>query len=147
MSQSVSEIKPPQEMPKVTPQKEHEWLHKLVGEWTYEADAPESGDKPAGKVTGSERVRSLGGVWVIAEGQGQMPGGDHGFTVMTLGYDPDKKRFLGTWIGSMMTHMWVYDGELDAAQRVLTLNSRGPSMSGDGTLANYQDVIEFKSAD
>jgi Protein of unknown function (DUF1579) len=32
----------------------------------------------------------------------------------------DKKRFVGTWIGSMMTYMWVYDGELDRSERVLT---------------------------
>jgi hypothetical protein len=23
-----------------TPRKEHQWLQKLVGDWTYEADAP-----------------------------------------------------------------------------------------------------------
>ncbi len=32
---------------------------------------------------------------------------------MTLGYNPDTKRYLGTWIGSMMTHMWVYDGVIE----------------------------------
>jgi hypothetical protein len=67
---------------------------------------------------------------------------------MTLGYDPQGKRFVGTWIGSMMTHLWMYeDGALDAAGRTLTLNAEGPSMSGDGTMAKYQDVIEFKSDD
>lgn len=25
---------------KVEPQKEHEWLHQLVGEWTYESECP-----------------------------------------------------------------------------------------------------------
>jgi Protein of unknown function (DUF1579) len=25
---------------KTEPQQEHQWLQKLVGEWTYEADAP-----------------------------------------------------------------------------------------------------------
>jgi hypothetical protein len=47
----------------------------------------------------------------------------------------------------MMTNLWVYDGELDPAERVLTLNSKGPSMAGDGTIAQYQDVIELKSDD
>ena len=37
--------------------------------------------------------------------------------IMTLGYDPQKKRFVGTLIGSMMTHLWVYDGALDAGRR------------------------------
>ena len=126
-----------------TAQKEHRWLQKLVGEWTSETGLGETGKKS----TGTESVRSLGGLWVLAEGQGEMPDGTPAISLMTLGYDPAKKRFVGTWIGSMMTHLWVYDGELDEAERVLTLNSEGPSMSGDGTMARYQDLIEFKSAD
>jgi len=92
-------------------------------------------------------VRSLGDLWVLAEGQGEMPDGRPATTLMTLGYDPQRQRFVGTWVGSMMTYLWVYDGELDAGERVLTLNSEGPSMNDDGTMARYQDVIEFKSDD
>jgi len=66
---------------------------------------------------------------------------------MTLGYDPQKKRYVGTFIGSMMTHLWVYDGALDAAERVLTLDAEGPSMAAEGKMAKYQDVIELKSDD
>jgi hypothetical protein len=76
-----------------------------------------------------------------------MPGCGPATTMMILGYDPQKKRFLGTWIGSMMTHMWVYDGVLDASENVLTLDTEGPSMAGDGKMAKYQDIIEFKSDD
>jgi hypothetical protein len=47
----------------------------------------------------------------------------------------------------MMTYLWHYDGELDAAGKVLTLNADGPSMSGDGTMAKYQDVIAIESPD
>ena len=132
---------------KTESQKEHRWLHKLVGEWTYESAAPAQPGQPGERVTGTESVRSLGGLWVLAEGSGQMPDGGPATTLMTLGYDPDKKRFVGTWIGSMMAYLWHYDGALDAAQRVLTLNSDGPSMTGDGTMAKYQDVIEFTSDD
>jgi hypothetical protein len=103
--------------------------------------------KPPEKCGGTESVRSLGGLWILAEGQGEMPGGTPATMLMTLGYDPQKKRFLGTWVGSMMTHLWVYDGVLDAAERVLALESDGPSMAGDGRLARYRDAIELKSDD
>ena len=126
------------------PEKQHRWLQKLIGEWTYETDASAPASE---KASGTERVRQLGGLWVLAEGEGRMPDGVAATTLMTLGYDPAKGRFVGTWIGSMMTHLWVYDGELDAAGRVLTLNSEGPSMTGGGSLAKYQDVIEFMSDD
>lgn len=132
-----------QAMMQVKPEDEHRWLQQLVGEWTYE-----SGDAQGGaKSTGTETVRSVGEIWIQAEGRGTMPDGGPGISLMTLGYDPARRRFVGTWLGSMMTHLWIYDGELDSARQVLTLNSEGPSFSGDGTMGKYQDVIELKSAD
>jgi hypothetical protein len=128
-------------------QKEHQWLQRLVGEWTWESELPAGPDQPPAKYTGTEIVRSLGGVWVVGEGQGEMPGGDRATTMVTLGYDSHKKRYVGTWLGTMMTTLWVYDGELDASERVLSLNSEGPSMAGDGKTAQYKDVIEFLSDD
>jgi hypothetical protein len=67
--------------------------------------------------------------------------------VLTLGYDPQKKRFVGTWFGSMMTALWIYDGQLDSTGNLLTLDTEGPSFTGDGTLAKYRDSIEVKSQD
>ena len=131
----------------IEPQREHQWLQKLVGEWTFEADATMKPGEPPVKSKGTESVRSLGGLWILAEGQGEMPGCGPATTMLTLGYDPQKKRYLGTWIGSMMTHLWTYNGALDPAGGVLTLDTEGPSMAGDGKLAKYQDVIEFKSDD
>ena len=58
-----------------------------------------------------------------------------------------KKRFVGTFIGSMMTNLWVYDGELDPAAKVLTLDSEGPSFTTEGKMAKYRDVIEIKTED
>lgn len=129
------------------PQPQHRWLEKLVGDWTYEHPMEARPGEPPSVVTGTERVRSIGGLWVVAEGQGEMPGGGPSTSVMTLGYDPEKDRFVGTWIGSMMTHLWTYDGSLDEGERVLTLNSQGPSFDGSGKLVSYQDVIEFLDED
>lgn len=135
------------EMPMAEPQKEHHWLKRLVGEWTYESEAPAESGAPPMKATGVERVRSVGDLWFIMEGTGEMPGGGDMTMVMTLGYDPDRQRFVGTWVGSMMTHMWVYSGELDEAERVLTLHTEGPSMTAKGQTAQYREIIEFKTDD
>ncbi|MGH8727713.1 MAG: DUF1579 domain-containing protein, partial [Burkholderiales bacterium] len=75
------------------------------------------------------------------------PGGGAATMLITLGYDPQRKRYVGTWIGSMMTYLWVYDGGLDAAGKVLTLNAEGPDMAVEGKMAKYKDVIEWKSDD
>jgi Protein of unknown function (DUF1579) len=129
------------------PQKEHQWLHKLVGEWTSEAEMATEPGKPAQTFKGTEIVRSLGGLWVLLEGTGEMPDGGGGSTVMTLGYDPTKGRYVGTFIASMMTHLWLYDGALEAGGRALALDAEGPSMAAEGKMAKYKDVIEFKSDD
>ena len=134
-------------METAVPQKQHQWLQQLVGEWVSEADATMEPGKPPEKFNGTESVRSLGGLWTLAEGQCEMPGGGTGTTMMTLGYDPQNKRYVGTFIGSMMTHLWVYDGALDSAERVLTLAAEGPSMAAEGKMGKYRDVIEFKSDD
>jgi hypothetical protein len=128
------------------PQKEHQWLQRLVGEWTFEAECSLGPDQPPMKSTGRETVRSLGGLWTIGEGSNEMPGGGTSSSIMTLGYDPQTKRFVGTFIASVMTHLWPYHGTLDAAGKVLTLDSEGPSCAGDG-MAKYQDSIEFLSDD
>lgn len=127
------------------PQQQHQWLENLIGEWTYENECSMGPDQPPGKFTGTESVRSIDGLWVVCEGRGEMPDGGAATTIMTLGYDPVKKRFVGTFIGSMMTYMWVYDGALDAAGKVLTLDTEGPSFTDTAKMMKYQDIIEIKS--
>jgi len=129
------------------PQAEHRWLQRLVGEWAYETEALMEPGKPLEKFTGSESVRSLGGLWILAEGRGEMPGGGTATMVLTLGYDPQKKQYVGTWVGSMMTNLWVYAGVLDADGKTLTLDTEGPDMYVEGKMAKYRDVYEFKDND
>lgn len=131
----------------VEPQEEHAWLQKLVGEWTVETEMTMGPGQAPTKHKGTESVRAIGGLWIQGEGQGEMPGGGKATMILTLGYDPEKKRFVGTWLGSMMTHLWIYDGERDAARRVLTLNAEGPDMAGEGKTTKYRDVIEIVNND
>jgi Protein of unknown function (DUF1579) len=55
------------------PQKEHRWLEGLVGEWTYESEPYAVAGQEPTKFSGSESVRSLGSLWVVGEGQSEMP--------------------------------------------------------------------------
>jgi hypothetical protein len=131
-------------MKKLEPQEQHRWLERLVGEWTWEMQAAEPG-KPPRTLKGIETVRSLDGVWFIAESQGDaLEGGEHR-SILTVGYDVDKKRFVGTFISSFMSMMWIYEGELQGDR--LVLSSTGPSMTGEGKLAQYHDIIELKGPD
>jgi hypothetical protein len=131
----------------VEPQKEHQWLQKLVGKWSCEGECIMGPDQPPSKHTGTETVRSIGGLWTMGEGTGAGPDGAQMTSIMTLGYDPQTKRFVGTFIASMMTHLWIYNGSLDAAGKVLTLDTEGPDFSGGPDMVKYQDIIEFVSDD
>jgi Protein of unknown function (DUF1579) len=128
------------------PQKEHQWLDRFLGEWTYESEYSMGPDQPPSNSKGFEVVRSLDGLWTIGEGEGEMPDGGTGKTIMTLGYDPQSDRYIGTFIGSMMTHLWIYNGSLDATEKVLTLDTEGPNFS-QSAMAKYKDIIEFVSDD
>lgn len=144
MTTTESELASPMQ---ATATNKHRWLLRLVGEWAYEAQAMMAPGQPVEKFSGRESVRSIGDLWIVATGQGEMPGGAAATTVLTLGYDPRTQRYVGTWIGSMMTHLWVYDGEMDAADRTLTLNSEGPDMVTEGKMAKYRDVVELRNDD
>ncbi|MBL8889977.1 MAG: DUF1579 domain-containing protein [Planctomycetaceae bacterium] len=124
------------------PTSEHQWLSKLVGEWVFESSCSMGPDQPAMLTKGRETVRSLGGLWTIGEANMGSTESD-GRSIMTLGYDPTKKKFVGTFIASMMTHLWPYEGTLDQSGKILTLDSEGPSFATEGAYAKYQDSIEF----
>lgn len=129
------------------PQEEHRWLKQFLGEWTYEGVSVMEPDGPTHKTTGAVTARPLGDLWVLIESDGAMPDGDRAQAIIQLGYDPQRGHFVGTWIGSMMTQMWVYEGQLDAHRRALPLNCEGPDFANPGQMAQYRDVIEVVSDD
>lgn len=133
------------EDPKPTP--EHDWLARLVGEWTFEHECQMGPDQPPLKLGGAQTTQAVGPLWIVGEMLGAGPDGEMGRSLITLGYDPAQQRFVGTFVASCMTHLWVYDGALDAERRVLTLDAEGPSFSGDGTMTLFQDIIESIDAD
>jgi hypothetical protein len=141
--------KDPAEPSEKTPwfSKEHEWLGQLAGEWTLVSEAIVDPSQPPVKSDGKENVRALGGAWLVSEGSGTMPGGGPMSWILSLGYDPEKKKYVGTWIGSMMSQLWVYEGSLDATGKILTLDTEGPNMAEPGKRAKYRDVIEIKGKD
>lgn len=128
---------------KTEPVEQHLWLRKLVGEWTYENESSCLPNQPPMKFTGRESVRMLGNLWALAEMTGTMPDGSTMTALMTLGYDPVRQAFIGSWIGSPMAHMFVYEGQLSADGLTLPLNTIGPSFTDMSSMANYQDIISF----
>ena len=128
------------------PSVEHEFFTPLVGEWTMEHRCDMGPDQPQAVSRGKMTGRSLGGLWTVLEAAGDMPEGGVFYSVFTLGYDPTRKVYHGTFVGSVMTHLWVYEGSVNEAKNILTLNVEGPSFTGEG-LAQYQDIFEIVDND
>lgn len=134
----------PPEMPK--PEKEHEWLKQFVGEWDSEAEGIMGPGQPPVKCKGSMNTRMLGAFWMVSDVKGDMMGTPIQ-AVHTVGYDPKTKKYVGTWVDSVMNHMWKYQGTVDSTGKILTLEAEGPNMAKPDTTAKYRDIFEFKSKD
>ena len=134
------------EQPKMPqPQKEHEWLKHLAGEWTLDINITEP-NKDTVKSTGSESVRLLGGFWAVAEVKASMM--DMPFTgIQTLGFDTQKKKYVASWVDSMTDYLWRYEGSVDESGKILTLETTGPCPMQGGKMTRFQDVIEIKDKD
>jgi hypothetical protein len=101
-----------QEMPK--PVEQHKWLDQLVGEWTISTELKFAPEAPPVTCEGKETVRKLGGFWTVSEQNSDFMGTEMK-GVMTLGYDPEKKKYIGTWVDSVGHHMWHYVGTINDA--------------------------------
>jgi len=136
-----------QEEPKFpAAEKQHQWLKQFVGQWQSESEARMGPNQPPVKCTGTMSSRMLGDFWVVSELVGEMPG----MTVtglQTIGYDAGKKKYVGTWVDSVTSYMWKYEGVVDDSGKTLVLEAEGPNFMADGKMARFRDAYTFPSKD
>jgi Protein of unknown function (DUF1579) len=127
-------------MPEMSePTEAHKWLHQLEGEWTATMSA--------GLQEGSMSCKMLGGFWLINNFSADMGGGQMMNAIQTIGYDEAKKKYVGSWVDSMMNHFWIYEGTVDETGKKIMLEADGPNLlGGEGTM-RYRDSYEIKSPD
>ena len=114
---------------------EDEWLHQLVGEWTWTSDTQPN--------TGTESVRSLGGSWIVVERVGDTPGGTSSTSIVTLGYSAEKNKYVGTFVASAMSDLWRYEGFVDRNANALVLDTEGPGFVDPSRRGRYKDTIRI----
>lgn len=132
--------------PSAAPQKGHQWLQQFVGDWVAESKATMVPGQPEIESKGTMKARSLGGIWIINELNAQMEGAEM-TGIQTIGYDPATKKYIGTWVDSMTSHMWIYKGTLDASGKKITLEADGPNFMSPEKTTKFRDEYEFKTAD
>lgn len=128
------------------PVNEHQWLKHFVGNWECRFEAPPAPGKPAIKSGGTLQAQMLGELWVVNELKMDMMGTEMR-CFQTIGYNVEKKKYVGTWVDSAMNHMWHYEGSVDSTGKILTLEAEGPSFTTPGKMAMFRDAYELKSAD
>jgi hypothetical protein len=127
-------------MEKPAPLPQHQWLANMVGTWDFVSTCT-GPDGSTFESVGVETVRAVGELWVVAETQAPVHCGEefHHY-IISLGFDPGKNQFVGSFISSHMPMMWHYHGELDASGTAIALDSRGPSMDNPEGEADYVDT-------
>ena len=128
------------------PTKEHEWLHQLAGQWEADLEVSAGPGKPPLKLKSTENTRRIGGFWILSESEVTPPGMPFA-RALTLGYDPQKKKYVGTWVDSTSTHIGKSEGSMDAAGMTLTLEGEMPSPFDPSKSVRVREVIELKSRD
>ncbi|QDT01297.1 DUF1579 domain-containing protein [Adhaeretor mobilis] len=110
-----------------TPSAEHKNLAAEVGVWDANLQMWMAPDAPPMPSKGVETNKMMGDFWIISEFKSDMGGmtftghGQHG-------YDPAKKKYVGTWIDSMSPYLSTQEGEFDAKSNTLTLLATGRNM-------------------
>lgn len=121
-------------MPEVTDH--HKRVLSAVGEWegTITVHMPEMEPQT---LPARETVEAVGPYWAsstFTAGEGAM-----GFSgKSSLGYDNDKKQYVGTWIDSTTTYLTVMHGEFDATKNALVMRWKGPNWMGDGAETDFR---------
>lgn len=129
-----------------TPQ---QWLEQLVGDWTCEGANPADAGQEPEAVRGWESFRRLGEHWVVSSGEGTTPDGAVSSGMFTIGYDTDKQAFVGAFVCTELSSLWVFDGgTLSADGTSLTLETEAPNfLANDGGTARFREEFAFESPD
>jgi len=112
------------------PQKEHELLPKLAGNWRAKFALSMPGAPP---MESEARVESelLGKLWIVTRYDDPQMMGEAFHGAELFGYDPDKKQYVSAWVDNQDAHLALQEGTYDPATRTLTLSGLGKDpMSG-----------------
>jgi hypothetical protein len=115
-----------------TPGEPHKLLASLEGSWTTKTRGWMEPDKPPTDSTGTcEQKMLLGGRYLQQEYTGDMMG--EPFTgINIIGYDNHTKKYVSTWIDSMSTGIYCFEGTASPDGKTITQESsyddpvRGP---------------------
>ena len=114
------------------PSEEHKILKHDVGDWDCEMKLWEAPGSEPLVTKGTEVNKMLGDFWVLSEFKADF-GGQPFEGRAVMGYDPAKKKYIGTWFDSMNPYMSHMEGTYDASTKTMTMMMRGTGPDGKPT--------------
>ncbi len=103
-----------------TPGANHKYLEYFTGEWDVVSKMwMKPGDKPMESKGTQTGKMILGGRYLMSKMKGMTMGMEF-LGINITGYDIYNKKFVGMWIDSMGTGMYLADGKLDATGKIRT---------------------------
>jgi hypothetical protein len=130
--------------PMPQPGPEHEMLKKDVGTWdaSIEMFMPSGGQAEVSK--GTDTVSMMGGFWQLSEFKAEMMGQAFEGRGATT-YDPSKKKYVGTWIDTMLPGYYTMEATYDPATKTMTSTMEGFDPLGQVTRSKA--TTEWKDPD
>ena len=126
---------------KATP--EHEFLARQEGKWDVCCTYSMGPEIDPMEVTGSETAEMLGPFWLVTRFEADLLGSPMSGQAST-GYDPVRKRFVGSWKDSSIPFLYTFEGFLDDEQKTLRMSGENYDPVR-GLNAMYRSVIEYIS--
>jgi hypothetical protein len=127
------------------PGPEHKVLDQLTGTWAAKIKMwLEPGKDPMtseGKVT---RKWIMNGLFLEEHYTGTF-GGKEFQGLGLLGYDPGKKKYVGTWIDSMGPSMMFIEGTYD--EKTKTMTTLSDEIDPQGKKSKFRSVLKMESPD
>lgn len=121
----------------------HKVLQKDAGTWTADMKMWVGSEDPI-EASGVEVNKMVGDLWVAsqftAEIFGQKYTGSGNF-----GYDPEKKKYVGSWVDSMNPYASHMEGTYDAEKKTMTMLTKGKDPAGQ--VSEGKNVTVYKDKD
>jgi Protein of unknown function (DUF1579) len=136
---------PPGGPPLPKPGPEHQMLKQDEGVWDASVEAFMAPGAPPNVSKGTETNRLTGGgLWLVSDFKSEFMGQPfegHGIT----GWDPAKKKFVGTWVDSMTTSLSVAESTYDPSTKTVTGWMEGQDENGKA--AKMKTTMQWKDPD
>ena len=120
---------------------QHEMLKMDDGKWRADITLYRGEGQPTEHYVGEETNTMVGDLWSVGKLEIDIKGSPYvGFA--TLGYDPIKDQYVGTWVDSASPHITEMSGTYDAASSTLILFYE--TIAADGQIEERKNVMVYR---